>query len=110
MKWLEIITLQVAGKNREIAQRKIAGLMNDMGLNSGVEKANLYRHAMTGNDLSVHLYQKSDHVDPRGSAIGFCLHSALAEYGLVSHAVWIEGRKETAEREERNEVKTNSVS
>ena len=94
MKWLEIVTLQVAGNNREIVQRKIAGLMDDMDSNSGIEKVNVYRRAMTGNDVSVHLQWESESVSPQGSALGLCLCSALAQYGLLSHEVWTDsGRK-----------------
>jgi hypothetical protein len=95
MKWLEMITLQVAGKNREIVQRKLAELMNDMDSNSGVKKADLYRHAMTGNDVSIHLHWESEKVSPQGSALGICLRSALAPYGLLSHEVWMDDGKKT---------------
>jgi hypothetical protein len=93
MKWLEVITLQVAGKSREAVQRKITGLIDEMGSNGGIEEVSLYRHAMTGNSLSVHLHWDSAKVDPSGSAAGLSLCNALAEYGLISHAVWIEGQE-----------------
>ena len=92
MKWVEVIMLQVAGRNREAVQQKISGLISEIGPNGGIERTILYRHAMTGNGLSVHLQWESEQAEPRGSAAGLSLCNALAEYGLVSHAVWIEGR------------------
>jgi len=93
MNWLEVITLQVAGKNREVVQRKITGLIDEIDSKGGIEKVILYRHAVTGNGLSVHLHWDSVAADPTGSAAGLSLCNALAEYGLISHAVWIEGQE-----------------
>jgi len=76
-------------------QRKIAELMNDMDANSGVKKVDVYRHAMTGNDVSIHLHWDSENVSPQGSALGICLRSALAQYGLLSHEVWTDNGKKT---------------
>ncbi len=92
MKWLEVIMMQVAEQNREIVHQKVAGLISEIGPNSGIERTLLFRHAMTENGLNIHIYWNSDQVEPWGSAAGLSLCSVLAEYGLVSHAVWIEVR------------------
>ena len=62
MKWLEVIMMQVAEQNRETVHQKVAGLISEIGPNSGIERTLLFRHAMTENGLNIHIYWDSDQV------------------------------------------------
>lgn len=90
MKWIEIIMLQIAAENPERVEHEIEQLTRDIGNGGSVKKIKLYRHALADNDLSVHLYWESEKAEPQGSALGLCLSHILKDFGLVSHAVWIE--------------------
>lgn len=82
--------LQSAAENPEILEREVEKLARNVGNGNGLKQIKLYRHALLDNDLSVHLHWESEKSEPQGSALGLCLSHVLKEFGLVSHAVWIE--------------------
>jgi hypothetical protein len=45
---------------------------------------------MIDTDFSIHLFHDSKKVEKSGSPLGLRLASALKEFGLVNHSIWIE--------------------
>jgi hypothetical protein len=90
MKWIEVIMLQSAAKNPETLEQEVEKLTQNVINGSSLKEIKLYRHALLDNDLSVHLQWESEKAEPQGSALGLCLSHVLKDFGLVSHAVWIE--------------------
>ena len=45
---------------------------------------------MIDTDFSIHLFHDSKKMERSGSSLGLCLASALKEFGLVNHSIWIE--------------------
>jgi len=90
MKWIEIINLRSAGIPREVIQQKVPRSVSEQERSKSPMSIQVYRHATLDTDLSVHLLFESPGPEARPSALGQRLASALKEFGLVSHSVWIE--------------------
>jgi hypothetical protein len=95
MKWIEIITLRTAGKDRrrlvgEVVQ-KLPHELRPIGL-TGMK---IYDHAVLDTDLSIHLLWDSIAADKNGSGLALRIVDALLDFGLVHHGIWMEqsGRK-----------------
>ena len=86
MKWLEIIELRFGGSNREMLESHLKKLINEAKRQS----IKVYCHVTVETDFSIHLKHDSKRADVSGSPLGLQLASALKEYGLVNHSVWIE--------------------
>lgn len=90
MKWVEIITLRVGESQGESLEKKLAELILSIDRDNRLGDIKFCRHAVMKNDLSIHLYWKTEKAEPQGSAVGLCLTSALKAFGLVCHSVWVE--------------------
>jgi hypothetical protein len=90
MKWLEIIEFRSVGKNRTTMEKKINGLIDEVKQKMRQQAIKVYSHISVETDFSIHLYNDSDSADYGGSPLGQRLISALGEFGLVNHSVWIE--------------------
>jgi len=90
MKWLEIIELRSVGKNRELLQTHLQQLIDDVEMEARKHFIKVYNHVMIDADFSIHLLHESDKAENEGSSLGLRLTSALKEFGLVNHSVWIE--------------------
>jgi len=93
MKCIEIINLRSAGDPRESIEQKIPRSTAEVDQSKDLVSIQLYRHASLDTDLSVHLLFEHPGPDAGPSALGQRLASALKEFGLVSHSVWIEREK-----------------
>ncbi len=49
----------------------------------------MYSHISVETDFSIHIYNNSKRVEISGSALCQRLASALKEFGLVNHSVWV---------------------
>ena len=87
IQWLEVIKLRSAGKS--------SGLLQELSLSmarinqSGLVETRIFRHADLETDLTVHLYWKTEVLEPNGSTFGLRLAHSLKEFGLIDHSVWI---------------------
>ena len=90
MKWLEIIELRSIDSNRESLESQLKKLINEVDKEIKKQTIKTYNRVMIDTDFSIHLLHESKKVDKGGSSLGLHLASALKEFGLVNHSVWIE--------------------
>ena len=90
MKWIEIINLRSAGTPREVIEQKVPRSVSEQDRSKSPVAIRVHRHATLDTDLSVHLLFESLGPEARPSAPGQRLASALKEFGLVSHSMWVE--------------------
>jgi hypothetical protein len=90
MKWLEIIELRSVESNRELLESQLQKLMNEVDKETKKQAIKSYSRVMIDTDFSVHLFHDSKKVENSGSRLGLRLASALKEFGLVNHSIWIE--------------------
>ncbi len=90
MKWLEIIELRSAGKHQAQIEQGLADLTTGADPEIKPWEIKVYTHVSVPTDFSVHLLHDSKEVDINGSPLGLRLTSALKEFGLVNHGVWVE--------------------
>ena len=90
MTYLEIITLRSATNPEKTT---IRDLVKQIGAGDITERPlglRLYRNASVGNDVSVHIQRAAANGNSGKSPLGLQLARLFAEYGLVSHSLWIE--------------------
>jgi hypothetical protein len=90
MKWLEIIELRSVGSNRELLESQLQKLINEADREIKGQAIMIYSRVMIDTDFSIHLFHDSKKVESSGSSLGLRLASALKEFGLVNHSIWIE--------------------
>ena len=87
MKRLEVLHLRLVGNRPETLIKKI----RDAVVRHDPETTILlYQHAAVKTDLAVHIHiaePSANHVD---TELGVRLASALREFGMVEHTIWIE--------------------
>ena len=90
MKWIEVIRLRSVGRNREMLESKIQGLIKEVRMGGQNQVIMAYGRLLIHTDFIIHLYHDSGKVEREGSRLGLCLVNALEEYGLVNHSMWTE--------------------
>ena len=90
MELLEIIELRTVDSNRELLESQLRKLIGEAVMDAEKQAIKAYGHAMIDTDFSIHLLHDSKIVEHFGSGLGLRLASALREFGLVNHSVWIE--------------------
>ena len=90
MKWLEVVELRSVNSNRELLESHLLTLIAAIDKATQQQAIRSYRRAMIDNDFSIHLYHDSPKVENKGSQLGLRLASALKEFGLVNHSIWLE--------------------
>jgi len=90
MKWLEIIELRSVDHNRDLLLSQLHELSNEMDEETGKQMVTTYGCVKFGSDFSIHLVHHSEEVEYGGSSLGIRLASALKEFGLVNHSIWVE--------------------
>jgi len=90
MKWLEIIELRSVDSNRELLESQLQNLINEVDKETKKQAIKSYSRVMIDTDFSIHLFHDSKKVENSGSPLGLRLASALKEFGLVNHSIWIE--------------------
>jgi hypothetical protein len=92
MKWLEVIELRTVNSNRELLESHLLTLFDAIEKATQQQAIKSYRRVMIDNDFSIHLFHESTKVENKGSLLGMRLASALKEFGLVNHSIWLEMR------------------
>ena len=90
MKWLEIIQLRSVGSDRDSLESQLQELINEVGKETKKQAIKSYSRVMIDTDFSIHLFHDSKKVESGGSRLGLRLASALKDFGLVNHSIWIE--------------------
>jgi hypothetical protein len=90
MKWLEIIELRAVDRNQELLNSQLQELIDEVNMESRKQAIKFYCRVMVDSDFSIHLFHNSEMVEKGGSQLGLRLASALREFGLVNHSIWIE--------------------
>ncbi len=90
MKRLEIIELRTAGGNGELLELQLQKLIRELGGETKKQAIKIYGCALINTDFSIHLFHDSKKAGNGGSPLGLYLTSALKEFGLVNHCIWIE--------------------
>ena len=90
MKWLEIIELRSVGKNRKLLEQDLKSLIEELNKETEQRTIKVYSRVIVDSDFSIHLLNDSKEADINGSPLGLQLVSALKEYGLINHSVWVE--------------------
>ncbi len=90
MKWLEILELRTVDRNRELLELQLQKLINEVAKETEKLAIKTFSSAMINTDFSIHLFHDTKKVENNGSPLGLHLVSALKEFGLVNHSIWIE--------------------
>ena len=90
MKWVEIIVLRSAGSNRKLLESELTKLIAQADKKNERPEIMVYSRVLIDTDFSIQIINDSDKVENSGSQLGLCLVSALKEFGLVNHSIWIE--------------------
>jgi hypothetical protein len=90
MQWLEIIELRSIGSNRKLFESQLETLINEVHTETKNQAFKFYSHAVLDTDFCIHLCHDSRKVENSGSRLGLRLVTALREFGLVNHSIWIE--------------------
>lgn len=89
MKWLEIIELRMAGKQREPIGQVLSDLEANSSNRSQTLEMKIFKHATIETDYSIHLIHLSGSAQIHGSTLGLRVADALKEFGLVNYNVWV---------------------
>ena len=90
MNWLEIIEIRSAGGSRRLIESQLKNLIGETAKETRQPSIRVYNLATVDTDFSIHLLHDSDKLEKGGSPLGLHLASALKEFGLVSHSIWID--------------------
>jgi hypothetical protein len=89
MAWLEIIEIRSVGVDKDIVQKQLSRLIDEMGdLKS--RSFDIYYNTKIDTDFNIQLFHKTENVEHKGSSIGQHLVSFFKEFGLVNHRIWEE--------------------
>ena len=90
MNYLEIIELRSSNEDHEILYEKLTGFVNDLNKEYENFTVKLYRHLTVETDWSVHIHIQTEINLTSLNQMGQRVASALKEFGLVYHSVWLE--------------------
>ena len=90
MTWLEIIEVRSAEGNNKFLESQMQKLVNEVNEGAKENAVRAYCRLMIDTDFSIHLFHDSGKVEKSGSALGLRTASALKEFGLVNHNIWVE--------------------
>ncbi len=88
MIWLEMITTRAAGVVEAEKVLEICRETHQSIAGEELLQMNVFCNTRYATDISIHLQWKSD--PGSGSVLGRELSSAIADLGLINHALWIE--------------------
>jgi len=71
-------------------ESQLQKLINEVKRETKKQAIMVYSRVLIDTDFSIHLFHDSTKVENSGSPLGLRLASALKEFGLVNHSIWIE--------------------
>lgn len=90
MKWIEIIELQSAESNHDFLRSQLQKLSDEISKETGKQSLKAFSSMKIESNFSIHLNHQSKELSYYGSPLGLRLASALKEFGLVNHSIWVE--------------------
>ena len=90
MNVLETIELQSMGNNRKSLEQVLRSFIEELNNETVPIQIKVYNNLAVDSNFSIHLLYNSSEADISGSHLGLQLGSALKEYGLINHSVWLE--------------------
>jgi hypothetical protein len=97
MKWVEIISLRCAANADALFLNIVNELFKEIRDSDSAADTpehlfaiRGYHHSLLETDLSIHMYWESESVNHDKSPLGLRISSALKDFGLLNHSVWIE--------------------
>jgi hypothetical protein len=93
LKRLETIQIRLAGQRPEALIQEIHDAVIRHDPNMVIR---IYRHAAVETDLAIHIRMAEPSANQVDAELGVRLSTALREYGMVEHAVWMEQEVEAA--------------
>ena len=90
MNCLEIIEIRSACGCQKSIDSKLKILIEETTTDANQLNLRVFRHATLDTGFCIHLSYDSDRIENEGRAIGIHLASAMKEFGMVNHTVWIE--------------------
>ena len=89
MKWVEVILIRSVEINREKLESKLRRLIAMDSKTDHQRMVHVYSRVLVESDFCIHLVHDSEKVEHSGSRLALRLVTALKEFGLVNHNVWI---------------------
>jgi hypothetical protein len=97
MKWVEVITMRAVNRDRSAVASELRRLIADVKKDGQRPEIKGYSRSLIDSDFCIYLEHESGKIADRGSPLGVRLASALKDFGLVNHTVWIEMFGETTD-------------
>ena len=95
MRWIEIINVRSGETLNQLLIDELMKPFDQKKKIKGLTGKNIYRNALIETDLSVHIHWNINSLSPLGSVIGVHIAEILKGYGLVSHNIWAEEKRES---------------
>jgi len=92
LKWLEMIEIRITGKDHDLIEFYLKKL-DEQIIEENKQRIKIYYKLNLDTDLSIHLVHKAANAEPEGSALGQNIVSAMKEFGLVNHSIWVQMSK-----------------
>jgi len=92
MKWIEVIQVRLSVEEQKKTRARLNKVLKEIQEESDI-KLMIYRQFHLDTDIRIHLYHLEELEDKNGSPLGHHLATALKEFGLVNHSLWIEVQK-----------------
>lgn len=93
MNWIEVIEIRSLGNNKKKLKSQIQYLLEAVEKEQPEFMMVAYYRSMPDSDFCIHITHCSKIVENEGSELGIQIASALKEYGIVNHRIWIEFSK-----------------
>ena len=90
MKWVETIVLRSVNMDRTFIESALRDLAGSAKKESGRPEIHIFRRALIDSDFCIYLVHETSRIAHSGSELGLRIVSALNEFGLVNHTIWIE--------------------
>jgi len=90
MSWLEIIELRTVNSSHKKLESKIKKILEEFHETASSHMTKIYNRVGLNSDISIHIIHNSKNAEINGSIEGFQLVTALKEFGLTNHSIWIE--------------------
>ena len=90
MKWIELIQLRSADRNRKMLESKMQRLIDEVARENKGQLIMAYSRVLIDTDFCIHILHDSKKVETGGSRLGLHLVAALKEFGLVNYSIWTE--------------------
>jgi len=94
MKCLEIIELRTSDMDSKNLDKTLIRFIDDLNKEYQNYRVKLYRHLTVETDWSFHVHYHPKTLTISPSPVGLRIASALQEFGLVHHSVWLEEKRD----------------